>query len=88
MEVVQLDMTANTPVFTPGGGRLSAKQWAERLGLYYSPTIIFYDEHGKEIIRVDSVIRFYRLRNILEYILSKGYVEYPNFQSWRQKHQR
>lgn len=88
MEVVQLDMTLPTPVLTPSGERLTAKSWSEELGLYYAPTIIFFSEKGEEIIRVDSVIRFYRLQNVLEYVLSKGYVEYPNFQTWRQKYNR
>jgi thioredoxin-related protein len=88
MEVAQLDMSLLTPVLTPAGKRSTAKAWAEELGLYYAPTIVFFTEKGEEIIRVDSVIRFYRLQNVLEYVLSKGYVEYPNFQSWRQKYNR
>jgi len=88
MEVAQLDMTLPTPVLAPDGKRMTAKTWAESLGIYYAPTIIFFSEKGEEIIRVDSVIRFYRLQNVLEYVLSKGYVEYPNFQSWRQKYNR
>ncbi|WP_455208451.1 thioredoxin family protein [Kaarinaea lacus] len=88
MEVVQLDRRANTPVVTPDGKKLTAKQWAEELGLYYSPTIIFFDESGKEILRVDSVIRFYRLNGVLDYILSKAYLEYETFQLWRQKNRQ
>jgi len=88
MEVAQLDMSLPTPVLKPDGKRTTAKAWAEELGLYYAPTIVFFTEQGEEIIRVDSVIRFYRLQNVLEYVLSKGYVEYPNFQSWRQKYNR
>lgn len=88
MEVAQLDMGLDTPVITPQGERTTAKSWAEKLGLYYAPTIVFFSEKGKEIIRVDSVIRFYRLQNVLEYVLSKGYEDYPNFQSWRQKYNR
>jgi len=88
MEVAQLDISLPTPVLTPSGKRSTAKEWAEELGLYYAPTIVFFTEQGKEIIRVDSVIRFYRLQNVLEYVLSKGYVEYPNFQSWRQEYNR
>jgi thioredoxin-related protein len=85
MEVVQLDRKANTPVITPDGKKLTAKQWAEELGLFYSPTIIFFDENGKQILRVDSVIRFYRLNGLLDYILSKAYLEYETFQLWRYK---
>ncbi len=88
MEVVQLDRNSETPVITPGGEKLTARKWAEQLGLYYSPTIIFFDEAGKEILRVDSVIRFYRLNGVLDYILSKGYEEYETFQLWRHQYRR
>lgn len=88
MEVVQLDRKSSTPVITPNGRKLTAKQWAEELGLYYSPTIIFFDEKGEEILRIDSVIRFYRLNGVLDYILSKAYLEYETFQLWRHQHRR
>jgi thioredoxin-related protein len=88
LESVQLDILSNTPVLTPSGKKTTAQQWAEDLGLYYTPTIIFFDEHGKEIIRIDSVVGFYRLNNVLHYVLSKGYIEEPNFQLWRQRHKR
>ncbi len=83
MEVVQLPFWSDTPVITPSGERMKARQWAERLGLFYTPTLIFFDENGREIMRVDSVVQFYRLRNVLDYILSGGYREFPTFQRWR-----
>jgi len=82
-ESVQLDMHADDPVITPGGKRLSARQWANSLGIFYAPTLIFFDEKGQEIIRVDSVVHFFRLRNVLNYVLTKGYLSHPSFQLWR-----
>jgi thioredoxin-related protein len=83
-EVVQLDMWSDTPVLTPSGERLTAGQWARQLGLFYAPTLIFFDERGKEVFRVDSVVRLYRLRGVLEYVAEKGYLEAPTFQRWRE----
>ncbi len=37
LEMAQLNMWADTPVVTPQGERLTAKQWAARMGLYYAP---------------------------------------------------
>lgn len=88
LESIQLNMLSDTPVQTPDGKKITAKQWSENLGLYYTPTIIFFDGHGKEIIRLDSVVGFYRLNNVLHYVLSKGYLVEPNFQLWRQRHNR
>jgi thioredoxin-related protein len=83
LENVQLPFWSLTPVITPSGERLTAKQWTEKLGLFYTPTLIFFDSTGREIMRVDSVVQFYRLRNVLDYVLSGGYREYPTFQRWR-----
>ena len=80
---IQLDMWSDTPVVTPDGRRTTARQWAEDLGLFYAPAIVFFDEPGKEIIRVDSVVRFYRLRNVLNYVNSKGYLTDSNYPRWR-----
>lgn len=84
LEVVQLSYWEDTPVVTPAGVRVTAKQWAHELELFYTPTLIFFDNDGREIIRVDSVVQFYRLNNVLEYILSGGYRKHPTFQRWRE----
>jgi thioredoxin-related protein len=79
---VQLDMWSDVPVVTPSGERTTAREWAAELGLFYAPSILFFDERGKEIIRVDSVVRFYRLHNVLNYISSKAYLT-ESFGEWR-----
>ncbi|MET0086250.1 MAG: thioredoxin fold domain-containing protein [Sedimenticola sp.] len=87
-ETVQLDINADTPVITPDGKRTTARQWADSLGLFYSPSILFFDESGREIMRVDSVVQFYRLRNILDYIGSRGYLSEASYQRWRTRSSR
>jgi thioredoxin-related protein len=84
LEAVQLDIHSKQPVLTPMGKKISIEKWAEQLNINYSPTIIFFDENGKEIIRIESVVWFYRLRNVLNYVLSGAYKKYPTFQLWRQ----
>ncbi len=80
---IQLDMWSQTPVITPSGERTTAGRWASDLGLFYAPAIVFFDEQGREILRVDSVVGFYRLRNVLNYIISKAYLKEPSYQRWR-----
>lgn len=83
-EVVQLDMwSEETPVLTPDGRSLTARAWAEDLGLFYAPTLIFFDEAGEEVLRIDSVVRLHRLRSVLEYVLTRGYEDSPTYQRWR-----
>jgi thioredoxin-related protein len=83
MDAAQLGVWDDTPVVTPSGQRTTARRWADELGLFYTPTLLFFDEQGEEILRVDSVVQFYRLRSVLDYVLSGAYLEYPTFQQWR-----
>lgn len=84
LEAVQLDMHSTQPLLTPDGKKISVRKWAEQLDINYSPTIVFFDENGKEIIRIESVVWFYRLRNVLNYVLSGAYKKHATFQLWRQ----
>lgn len=88
MDVVQLDIKTDTPVITPAGEKTTSRAWASKLELDYAPTLIFFDTNGREIIRIDSVVWFYRLRNVLTYIDTGGYKTYPTFQAWRQNKKR
>jgi len=82
-DIVQLDMNSDTRVLTPDGKKLTAREWADQLNLFYAPTLIAFDESGKEIIRLDSVAHAYRLKSVLNYVVSKNYIETPDFMSWR-----
>jgi len=82
LDVVQLNTMADTPVVTPAGREMTSREWAEDLNITFAPSLIFFDESGKEVLRVESVIRLYRLNNVLRYIIGKKYNDYPTFQSW------
>lgn len=76
-ESVQLDMWSDTPVITPRGEQTTSRKWAEKLELFYTPSIMFFDEFGEEIMRVDSVVGFNRLSRILHYIRNGAYKRIP-----------
>jgi len=82
---IQLDMWSDTPVITPAGDKQTAVEWAENLGLFFAPTIVFFDETGNEIYRIDSVVKLRRFNGILRYILSGDYTEEANYEHWRAK---
>ena len=85
MNVIQLNMWADTSVVTPQGVKTTAKDWARSLDIFYAPSIVFFDNNGKEIIRVDSVTYFYRLWGVLDYVNQKGYEKSSDYQEWRLK---
>jgi thioredoxin-related protein len=82
-ETVQLDIESDEPVLTPGGEQVTAREWADKLGIFYTPTLLFFDETGKEIIRLDSVAGQYRISGVMRYVLSKAYKKYPTYLEYR-----
>jgi thioredoxin-related protein len=84
-DAIQLDMWSDTPVITPAGKQITAVEWAENMGLFYAPTIVFFDESGTEIYRIDSLVKLRRLSGILRYIVSGDYTDEPNYESWKAK---
>ena len=85
MNIIQLNMWADTAVTTPQGKKTTAKDWARSLDIFYTPSIVFFEPDGKEIIRVDSVTHFYRLWGVLDYVNKQGYKQSKDYQDWRLK---
>ena len=84
-DAIRLDMWSDTPLVTPSGDNMTAVEWAENLGLFYAPTIVFFDESGNEIYRIDSLVKLRRLSGILRYIISGDYTDEPNYEIWKTK---
>ncbi len=83
MDVVRLNLSGATEVITPEGIQITAKQWGKDLDLFYTPTIILFSPGGWEIMHVDSVVQFYRLRGALDYVNKRIYDRGIDNQDWR-----
>jgi thioredoxin-related protein len=83
MDVVQLDLLADTEIVTPAGLKTTAKRWGKDLDLFYTPTIVLFSPQGEEIMRVDSVVQFYRLWGVLDYVNRGIYQTGLDYQGWR-----
>ncbi len=88
MSAVQLNMWSDVAVTTPKGKQTTAKQWAKQLGLFHAPTVIFFDAEGNEIMRIDSIVQFYRLWGVLDFINKRAYETEPDYQGWRLKQRK
>jgi thioredoxin-related protein len=83
-DTLQLDATdKKTAVVTPRGSRIAPKTWYDRLGLNYSPAMVFFDEAGYEIMRLDSETKRWRMEGTLQLILEKSYTTDTQVQRWR-----
>lgn len=83
-ESIQLDISDDhTPVLTPAGERLSARKWAEQLAVADAPSLLFFDEKGREVFRLESELLRNRTEGSMQLVLEKGYLDEPQLQRWR-----
>ena len=81
-ESIQLDRFADTPLTTPAGIKSTAKDWADQLGISYLPAMVFFDQKGKEVMRIDTQMRTFHIQSVFDYVLSGAYKTELNFQRY------
>ena len=85
-DAVQLDMWSRTPLVTPAGKATTARDWAKALDIKYAPTIVVFNEHGKEIIRSEAFFKVFHVQGIFNYVSSGAYKKESNFQRYLSAH--
>ena len=80
--VVRLDMWADTPLHTPDRKQSTAREFAKQLEVKYAPSMIFFDQTGKEVFRSEAYLRAFHIQSILDYVASGAYQKQPNFQRY------
>ena len=83
-DVVRIGLLDTSPIITPAGERTQASSWAQRLKLGYVPAMLFFDERGREVFRVEAYLRPFHLASALEYVASRAYAKEPSFQRFLQ----
>ncbi|MFT5111183.1 MAG: thioredoxin-related protein [Parasphingorhabdus sp.] len=81
-DTVQLDMWSDQEVVKPDGNNITARQWASELGVSYAPSMLFFNTEGKEIMRIDSLLKTFHTQSVFDYVLSKSYLKEINFQRY------
>ena len=67
---------------TPVVKQTTANKWANDLDIKYAPSLVFFDQKGKEVFRVEAYLKAFHFQSILDYVSSEGYKEQPSFQRW------
>ena len=80
--VVQLDMWSRAPLVTPRGKKTTAVQWARKINVQFAPSLVFFDNSGKEIIRIEAYLKAFHTQSIMDYVASGAYKSQPNFQRY------
>lgn len=80
-EVVRLDAAdAKTPVIAPNGSRTTPAALFERADFSRTPALLFYDEHGAEVLKTDTLVLRQRMRNSLLFVLERAYAQGMTYQ--------
>ena len=79
---VQLDIGSEEPLVTPSGRQTTARQWALDLGIDYTPSLVFFDRSGQEVMRISAFIKTFHFQSAYAYVLEGAYLEEPEFQRY------
>jgi len=71
-------------ITTPDGRETTADEWARALAVAYTPTIVFFDDRGAEVFRIDAYLRPFHIASALDYVSSSAYRSEPSFQRFIQ----
>lgn len=77
---VRFDATSKEKITLVDGSVSTPEDWVKTLGVNYYPTLILLDETGKERFRVGGYVQSFHLATALEYVSSRGYEKFPEFQ--------
>lgn len=79
---LQVNVFSDAELTTDAGLSETMKDYAERMGVAYTPSVIFLDEQGKEVHRIEGFLKTFHFQSSLAYVLDKAYVQQPNFQRY------
>ena len=83
-DVVRLSPLSGDVLIAPGGQQVKVSEWASRLKLTYVPSMIFFDDRGREVFRIEAYLRPFHLAGSLDYVASGAYKTEPSFQRFLQ----
>ena len=80
--VAVLDMWSNQIITTPGGNRLKIRDWVKQLDVKYAPSLLFFDDNGDEVFRIDAYLKSFHVQSVMDYVASGAYKQQSNFQRY------
>ncbi len=78
----RVDIASSEKLKTPAGETLPMRDWARKLNIVYTPSIVFFDVGGREVFRVEGYLRPFHLASSLDYVASAEYRKQPEFQRY------
>ncbi len=83
--VVRLDMWSKDSMITPQGKKTTPARWARDIKVQFAPSLVFFDNRGKEVIRIEAYLKAFHTQSVMDYVASGAYKSQPNFQRFISK---
>jgi thioredoxin-related protein len=83
-DIVLLDMWSQTSVTLPDGQQTTAADWARDHNIQYAPSMVLFDDRGREVFRTEAYLKAFHTQSVLDYVASGAYRRQPNFQRFIQ----
>ncbi|MCU7829420.1 MAG: thioredoxin fold domain-containing protein [Candidatus Thiodiazotropha sp. (ex Myrtea sp. 'scaly one' KF741663)] len=83
-DVALVDVWSSDTLINPSGEHVSATDWAANLRINYAPSLLFFDEQGREIFRSEAYLKAFHTHAVMDYITTGSYRDQPNFQRFVQ----
>jgi thioredoxin-related protein len=71
-----------TPLVTAMGRRSNPADWARELDVTRVPTMVFFDEGGREVFRLESQVLRKRMERALLFVLEEAYADGTTYQQF------
>lgn len=78
--VARVALFGKEKLVTPKGKTLTEEEWGRALNVAYTPTIVFFDDKGQEVHRVEAYLKPFHLASSFDYVASGAYLTQPSFQ--------
>lgn len=85
LDLFQVDMNSTKSIVNSQNLVTKVKDWTTELNITNTPTIVFFDEKGEEIIRIDSAFKDFHFQSIIDYVVSDSFKEEKEFQRYLTK---
>jgi thioredoxin-related protein len=84
LDVARLSLSGRDALTTPDGRSTTAEAWGKELKISYTPSVVFFDDRGREVFRVEAYVRPFHFTSSFEYVASGAYRKEPEFQRFLQ----
>ncbi len=83
-DVARLVPGSPARITTPAGASTDARTWARDLQIVLHPTVVFFDNTGREVFRFDGYMRPFHVESAFDYVASGAWRSEPQFQRFVQ----